>query len=68
MKCAKCGEEAVAICKFCGRAVCNEHIETKEFMSGYTGWGGALSLTDNAVRVEDAVWCSKCHPVYKTSA
>lgn len=67
MKCAKCGEEAAAICKFCGRAVCKEHIETKVFMSGYTAWGGMLSSTDNAVRVEDAVWCGNCHPIYKVS-
>ena len=68
MKCIECEEEAVAICKFCGRAVCKEHIKAKEFVSGYTSWGGAFSSTENAVRIKDAVWCGICHPEYKTTA
>ena len=67
MKCVECEEEAVAICKFCGRAVCKEHIQVNVFVSGYTSWGGAFSLTNNAVRIEDAVWCGICHPIYKKS-
>lgn len=68
MKCAECGEEASAICKFCGRAVCKEHIKTDLYVSGYSSKAGFYSLSSNAVRVEDAVWCGTCHPVYKTTA
>ena len=67
MKCVECEEEAVAICKFCGRAVCNEHIKTNVFVSGYSAVGGFLSSTKNAFRTEDAVWCGIRHPIYKKS-
>jgi hypothetical protein len=67
MRCSECGTEAVAICKFCGRAVCGEHIKTEIFVSGYTSVGGLFSTTQNAVRVEDAVLCGICHPIYKLS-
>jgi hypothetical protein len=64
MKCIKCEEEARAVCKFCGRAVCKEHIEQGRFVSGYTGSAGFWSMGDNAVSVDDAVWCGECHPEY----
>jgi hypothetical protein len=68
MTCIKCNDEATAICKFCGRAVCNQHIQAKRFATGFTSVGGMLSATDNAFSVEDAVWCGTCHPVYHRSS
>jgi len=68
MKCIHCEEEARAVCQFCGRAVCEEHISEKRFVSGFTAIGQILSLTDNAVEVDDAVWCGLCHPNYRRSA
>ena len=67
MKCIKCDEQASAVCQFCGRAVCKEHIQHKRFVSGYTSFGGILSPTDNAFSVEDAVWCGACQPKYERS-
>ena len=67
MKCIKCDEEANAVCQFCGRAVCKEHILQQRFVTGFTGAGGILSFKDNAVAVEDAVWCGLCHLEYKRS-
>ena len=67
MKCIKCHNDPQAICKFCGRAVCEQHIETKRFATGFTSVGGMLSATDNAFSVDDAVWCGTCHPKYQRS-
>ena len=35
MICLQCENDARAICRFCGRAVCESHIQTKEFHAGY---------------------------------
>jgi hypothetical protein len=67
MKCIKCENEARAVCQFCGRAVCQEHISEQRFVSGYTSLGGIWSSTDNAFSVDDAVWCGMCHPEYHRS-
>jgi len=68
MKCIKCENEARAVCQFCGRAVCAEHIAEKRFVTGFTSPGGILSFQDNALSVDDAVWCGICHPYYHRSA
>jgi hypothetical protein len=65
MKCIKCDQEARAVCQFCGRAVCKEHIQKARFVTGYTSRAGFWGSSDNAVSVEDAVWCGECHPVYQ---
>lgn len=65
MKCITCGEEAVAICQFCGRAVCQEHIQQDSFTSGFSAKGGFWNMQENAVRVQDAVWCGVCHPEHR---
>ena len=67
MKCITCGADAVAVCKFCGRAVCKEHIQTDTFTSGYSAKAAFWSMAHNAVRVEDAVWCGICHPEHRTT-
>jgi hypothetical protein len=64
MKCIQCEKEARAICQFCGRAVCEDHISKQRFVSGYTSSGGILSFTDNGVSVPDAVWCGQCQPEF----
>ncbi|MCX6967814.1 MAG: hypothetical protein NTZ46_08575 [Verrucomicrobia bacterium] len=68
MKCIHCEEEARAVCKFCGHAVCKEHIQQGRFVSGYTTPGHWLSRTANAVSVDDAVWCGLCHPEYQITS
>lgn len=67
MKCIKCEKEARAVCQFCGRAVCAEHISERRFVCGFTSVGGLFSFKDNAFSVEDAVWCGLCHPEYQRS-
>ena len=36
MKCIRCEKQARGVCRFCGRAVCEDQIATKRFVSGYT--------------------------------
>jgi hypothetical protein len=66
MKCINCEKEARAICKFCGRAVCEDHISAKTYVSGYTEGVvlRAFASNQDGVSVDDAVWCGKCHPEF----
>ena len=58
MKCIICDRDAHAVCQFCGRAVCREHIRKDEFLSGYAK--ALFSGGSSAIRVENAVWCGIC--------
>ena len=63
MKCIHCDGEARAICRFCGRAVCHDHIQQERFLVGYRS--RASLSKDRVLSVHDAVWCGKCHPKSK---
>jgi hypothetical protein len=59
MVCYQCNEEAVGICKFCGRAVCRDcHSEMPVILSVYVG----ANQTPKTIVVADALWCGKCQP------
>ncbi len=59
VNCWHCRRTAVAICRFCGRAVCEDHAETAPFVLDlYTGKAG----TTRALVVEDAISCGACSP------
>jgi hypothetical protein len=68
MKCIHCDGDARAVCQFCGRAVCREHLWEKPFVSGFSGKMGFWNMNQNAVVVDDAVWCGRCHPQYETTS
>ncbi len=58
MDCWHCRKTAVGTCRFCGRAVCENHVKTRPFI---------LELFRNrevvrALVVEDAVFCGGCRP------
>lgn len=61
MKCIICEKDAQAICQFCGRAVCKEHIREQRFTSGYTSQFSTWTVKQNAVAVANAVWCGCCN-------
>jgi len=63
MKCIKCEKEARAICKFCGRAVCEDHFSSSKFFSGFVTV--IFAPGQSALLVEDAVWCEICEPKYR---
>jgi hypothetical protein len=68
VKCFHCESDARAACRFCGRAVCNEHVQTGVFCSGF---GQKIkdniwpSGSETGVIVEDAVWCGLCKVKYQ---
>lgn len=59
MNCWHCRRTAVGGCRFCGRGLCEDHVQTKPYV---------LTLdraTDGASRalvVEDALFCGTCKP------
>jgi hypothetical protein len=58
MNCWHCRRTAVATCRFCGRAVCENHVTTRPFILELL----ERSETVRALVVEDAVFCGACHP------
>ncbi|MBN2100531.1 hypothetical protein JW710_01390 [Candidatus Dojkabacteria bacterium] len=62
MRCSFCKKTAVAICRFCGRGLCDDHKKCKPYVSA--------AYDENRddpkfIVVEDAMWCGKCNPVMK---
>jgi hypothetical protein len=56
--CWHCRRSAVAACRFCGRAVCENHAGVKPFvLELYRG-----SSSTKALVVEDAIHCGACTP------
>jgi hypothetical protein len=51
--------DAVAICRFCGRAVCKDHIRPMNYI--ITVYVGSKKVPKSLV-VADAVWCGMCKP------
>ena len=68
MKCFFCETEARAVCQFCGRFVCKEHVNGRYFHSGY-GQKAIVSLStvgsDTGISVKNAVWCGHCSIEYE---
>ena len=58
MDCWHCRTTAVGICRFCGRAVCEDHAKTQPYILDlFRGTGPTRALV-----VEDALFCGKCTP------
>jgi hypothetical protein len=58
MDCWHCRRTAVGVCRFCGRAVCEDHVMTQPYIL-------QLFKTTEVTRslvVEDAVYCGACNP------
>lgn len=59
MLCWKCDEHARAVCAFCGRALCKDHVSSMStFISMYLG----ASETPKGLAVANVVWCGICDP------
>ena len=59
MKCHKCEAQAMGVCRFCGRAVCENCYKNMPFiLTVYVG----ENQTPKAVVVADALWCNTCKP------
>jgi len=58
MDCWTCRRTAVGSCRFCGRGVCEDHVDTRPFVLDL--FRGARGT--RAIVVEDALFCGTCSP------
>jgi hypothetical protein len=59
MNCWHCERPAHGTCRFCGRALCKEHVQTLPHIEElYRDDKG----TFKALVVADALWCGVCRP------
>jgi hypothetical protein len=58
MDCFQCRRTAVGACRFCGRGICENHVQTKPFILALHDIGGKTQ----ALVVDDALYCNACHP------
>jgi hypothetical protein len=59
MVCYKCGENAMGVCRFCGRGVCSkDHTNMPIILAVYVG----EAETPKTIVVGDALWCGRCKP------
>ena len=59
MNCWHCKLPAVGTCRFCGRAVCEDHVQTKPFVLTLDRTTAGVS---RVLVVEDALFCGVCKP------
>jgi hypothetical protein len=59
MQCWKCDRPARGVCRFCGRAVCQEHAGKKPFI--LTIYVGEHRIP-KVVAVANALYCGVCQP------
>jgi len=59
MLCWHCRVAAIGTCRFCGRAVCNEHVRTQPFILTLDR---TVHGVTRALVVEDALHCGACRP------
>jgi hypothetical protein len=57
MDCWHCRRTAVGTCRFCGRAVCENHAKTRPFVLDLYRGSDAMK----ALVVEDALSCGTCN-------
>jgi len=59
MECFHCGQPAQGVCRFCGRALCKEHMKMMPYIvTVYVGEGNI----PKAVVVSDVLYCGVCKP------
>ncbi|MBN1487052.1 MAG: hypothetical protein JW981_05375 [Anaerolineae bacterium] len=59
MKCFFCEKPARGVCRFCGRAICEDHTHTMPYIiTVYVGEGN----TPKSIVVGDALYCGTCKP------
>lgn len=58
MDCWHCRRTAVGACRFCGRGICEDHVENHPFILDTFRAGERV----RALVVEDALYCGACTP------
>lgn len=59
MQCFHCDQPARGVCRFCGRALCKEHMRKLPYI--ITIYLGERE-TPKAIVVADALFCAACKP------
>lgn len=59
MKCVRCEKEARGVCRFCGRALCEDHTQQRNYL--ITVYVGSNKIPKSIV-VADALFCGICKP------
>lgn len=57
MDCWHCRKTAIGACRFCGRGICQDHVETLPYVLELFGRDVTKALV-----VEDALFCGACTP------
>jgi hypothetical protein len=57
LDCWHCRRTAVGTCRFCGRAICEDHVKTEPYILQLYG-----ASPPHALVVEDALFCGACTP------
>ena len=60
MNCWHCKQSAVGCCRFCGRAVCEDHLTMRP--SPLAVYRGGPADQPRTLVVEDALHCGACRP------
>ena len=58
MDCWHCKRTAVGTCRFCGRGICEDHVETRPYILEAYRSGDV----NKVLVVEDALYCGACKP------
>jgi hypothetical protein len=58
MDCWHCRRTAVGTCRFCGRGICEDHVQTYPFILELYRDGDVTKV----LAVEDALYCGACTP------
>jgi hypothetical protein len=59
MNCWHCRLTAVGTCRFCGRGLCEDHLQTQPYVLTLDRTRDGVS---RALVVEDALYCGACRP------
>ena len=59
MNCWHCRLVAVGACRFCGRGLCEDHVQSQPFVISLDRTTDGIS---RALVVEDALYCGVCRP------
>jgi hypothetical protein len=60
MDCWVCKRTALAVCRFCGRGICEEHARFQPYVQSL--FTPAAGKRVRALVVEDALYCGVCKP------
>ena len=58
MDCWHCKRTAVGVCRFCGRGICEDHVQVHPFILDMF----SCTRRRRCLVVEDALYCGACTP------